>query len=109
MPTEPILAFTMRFYPGDESLAAWLAELSETVSRTDVIRALCYLAAGLDLPPDLRPITERFEGLYVSQAPTTSPPAIYVTVDTSPIADALLLAGASLPKAFPRRGQRMSQ
>jgi len=87
--TEPILSFTMRLWPGDEQIADWLANLSAETSRTDVIRALIYIAAGVPLPMELRGVSERFEGLYVSQVPNTAAPVINVIVDTTPIADAL--------------------
>ncbi len=86
---EPILTFSMRFWPGDEDLAKWLKKLSEEFSRTDVVRAICYVASGLDIPPELRPIVARFDGLYVSQAPSAAAPIVNVTIDTTPIADAL--------------------
>ena len=63
---EPILTFSMRLWTGDEALARWLAKLSAEFSRTDVIRAICYVASGLDIRSELRPIVARFDGLYVS-------------------------------------------
>ncbi len=87
--TEPILNFTMRLWPGDEPIADWLSKLSAETSRTDVIRALIYIAAGIPLPMELRGVSERFEGLYVSQAPSAAAPIVNVTIDTTPIADAL--------------------
>ena len=82
------MQFTMRLWPGDERAAERLAQLCADDSRTDVIRALIYLGVGEPLPPELQRIADRFDGLYVS-APQSSQPIINVTIDTTPIADAL--------------------
>lgn len=89
MPVEPLLTFSIRLWPVDKRILDKLAQLCEDATRTDVIRALLYLGLNEPMPPELQAIADHFEGLYISAAPSASAPVINVTIDTTPIADAL--------------------